>query len=94
MADFPRRQHPPCPQCQSLQTVEIADAADRYLCADCGYRWQLRPPEAPKKREPEPRNIAHVRRRHEPEPPSVGRVEAFRGVAEQWGRTADGRGGK
>ena len=40
--EYPRLQHPPCPQCDSKRTINTAtsELARTLYCPDCGYTWQ------------------------------------------------------
>jgi transposase-like protein len=40
--DSPRLQHPPCPECRSLQVIEVegTPTTQALYCPDCGHAWE------------------------------------------------------
>lgn len=43
--EYPRLQHPPCPGCKSLRTIEVDVKADAktLFCLDCDCTWTVEP---------------------------------------------------
>jgi hypothetical protein len=43
--EYPRLQRPPCPNCQSRQTIQVVDdgSVEKLYCPDYAWQWLTKP---------------------------------------------------